>query len=137
MKPPSTNNTASNFALLAAAIATLMFIFSTENYLPSRIAISILTGLFASPIIFGVLVVGDNARQITSNTLSVIGVLGVAIVPMMPEITFGGWLIMLVVSPILLYLGHRLDTTGRKTGDHNGTDTKPTSTNAQRRSELA
>lgn len=118
-----------NFLLLAAAIALLIFIFSTEPYLPSRVAISILTGLFASPIIFGVLIVGDNARQIAANTLVTAGVLGMLVVPMMPEITFGGWLIMLVVSPILLYLGHRLD----QTGEHS----ERTSKDAQRRDSMA
>lgn len=122
-----------NFLLLAAAIALLIFIFSVENYLPARIAISILTGLFASPIIFGVLIVGDNARQIAATTLLTAGVLGMLVVPMMPEITFGGWLIMLVVSPILLYLGHRLDQTGRQTGEHSGR----TSKDAQRRDSMA
>jgi len=66
--------------------------------------------------------------------LLTLGVLCAIIPPMMPVIGPGEWLIMLVVSPILLYFGYTLDKNRSETGEQNA-DTQ--STDAQRRSGMA
>ena len=101
------------FLILAAIIGALTFSLGFSANPVANVVLSISMGLVASLIICGVLLVDDKPRQIVSNSLLATGVLCFLIPPMLPDPGQTGWLIMCLLSPILLYLGCRLDQTGR------------------------
>ena len=102
------------FLILAAIIGALTFSLGLSENPLANVVLSTSMGLVASLIIYGVLIVNDKPRQILSNSLLAAGVLCLMIPPMLPDPGPNGWLIMWMLCPILLYLGYRLDQTGRK-----------------------
>jgi len=102
------------FLILAAIIGALTFSLGLSENSLANVVLSLSMGSVASLIICGVVIVDDKPRQILSTSLLAAGGLGFLITPMLPDPGPTGWLIMLVLCPILLYLGYRLDQTGRK-----------------------
>ena len=102
------------FLILAAIIGALTFSLGLSENSLANVVLSTSMGLVGSLIICGVLLVNDKPWQILSNSLLAAGVLCLMIPPMLPDQCQTGWLIMFVLCPILLYLGYRLDQTGRK-----------------------
>ena len=102
------------FLILAAIIGALTFSLGLSENSLANVVLSTSMGLVGSLIICGVLLVNDKPWQILSNSLLAAGVLCLMIPPMLPDPGQTGWLIMFVLCPILLYLGYRLDQTGRK-----------------------
>jgi len=120
MKPPSVKpnnpfNTKLGFVIMSTAIAAIIFACLTEPHLPSRMALSILSSLFLTPIIYGVLIVDDKPKQITSNTLAAVAVFTFFMIFAMPDTSLAAALGMLVVSVTLLVIAEKTDTTNGRT----------------------
>ena len=102
------------FLILAAIIGAVTFSLGLSENPLANVVLSLSMGLVASLIICGVVLVNDKPQQIISTVLLAVGVLCFLIPPMLPDPGPVGGLIMWVLCPILLYLGYRLDQTGRK-----------------------
>lgn len=101
------------FLILAAIIGAVTFSLGLSENPLANVVLSASMGLVGGLIICGVVIVDDKPQQILSNSLLAAGVLCLMIPPMLPDPGRTGWLIMFVLCPILLYLGYRLDQTGR------------------------
>ena len=97
----------------AAAITITVFTFSQGLNPLANLVMSILLGALGSFVIYVLVIHGNTKRQMVSNGLLLTALIGFLVVPMMPDPSAMDWLFMLVACPILAFISHLFDQTGR------------------------